>query len=293
MSLVATPPPTDVRDDALERLLGDIAVSIRSQHRILASVDEVIALEPDAQSLIYVLAGEVSLPGAGAPPRAFTTGDALLSSGQRATSLHIQAGSRVLVSSLALAATAVHLSALLPSVAWIRRFDEREPAAATFAHHMGIEAPQRHVERDGDMVICRMMATMLMQSMIRAWAAVGCAPAGWPSRTGDPFLDRVLTAVDDDPGRDWTVEQMSSVAAMSRSVFAARFHAALGRSPVGYVTEVRMETAKQLLDAGSPVSDTSRSLGYTSDEGFSRAFRRATGVAPSRWRANRRAPTVV
>ncbi|MGO3191571.1 MAG: helix-turn-helix domain-containing protein [Microbacterium sp.] len=293
MSLVATPPPTDVRDDALERLLGDIAVSIRSQHRILASVDEVIALEPDAQSLIYVLAGEVSLPGAGAPPRAFTTGDALLSSGQRATSLHIQAGSRVLVSSLALAATAVHLSALLPSVAWIRRFDEREPAAATLAHHMGIEAPQRHVERDGDMVICRMMATMLMQSMIRAWAAVGCAPAGWPSRTGDPFLDRVLTAVDDDPGRDWTVEQMSSVAAMSRSVFAARFHAALGRSPVGYVTEVRMETAKQLLDAGSPVSDTSRSLGYTSDEGFSRAFRRATGVAPSRWRANRRAPTVV
>ncbi|MGO3234838.1 MAG: hypothetical protein ACTIKT_15385, partial [Microbacterium sp.] len=176
MSLVATPPPTDVRDDALERLLGDIAVSIRSQHRILASVDEVIALEPDAQSLIYVLAGEVSLPGAGAPPRAFTTGDALLSSGQRATSLHIQAGSRVLVSSLALAATAVHLSALLPSVAWIRRFDEREPAAATLAHHMGIEAPQRHVERDGDMVICRMMATMLMQSMIRAWAAVGCAP---------------------------------------------------------------------------------------------------------------------
>ena len=187
----------------------------------------------------------------------------------------------------------MHLSALLPSVAWIRRFDEREPAAATLAHHMGIEAPQRHVERDGDMVICRMMATMLMQSMIRAWAAVGCAPAGWPSRTGDPFLDRVLTAVDDDPGRDWTVEQMSSVAAMSRSVFAARFHAALGRSPVGYVTEVRMETAKQLLDAGNPVSDTSRSLGYTSDEGFSRAFRRATGVAPSRWRANRRAPTVV
>ena len=293
MSLVATPPPVEVRDDALERLLGDIAVSVRSQHRILASVDEVIALEPDALSLIYVLAGEVNLPGDDTLPRAFTTGDALLSSGQRATTLRIPAGSRVLVSSLALAATAAHLRTLLPSVAWIRGFDDLEPAAAALAHHMGIETPQRRSERDGDMVICRMMATMLVQSMIRAWAAIGCAPAGWPSRTGDPFLDRVLVAVDDDPGRDWTVEQMSSVAAMSRSVFAARFHAALGRSPAGYVTEVRMNTAKQLLDAGGAVSDTSRSLGYTSDEGFSRAFRRATGMTPSVWRSTRRAPVVV
>ena len=75
---------------------------------------------------------------------------------------------------------------------------------------------------------------------------------------------------------------------MSRSVFAERFRSALGRSPAHYVTEVRMGAAKGMLDAGRSVSETSRTLGYASDEGFSRAFRRATGVTPSAWRMSRR-----
>ncbi|MCE7483253.1 MULTISPECIES: AraC family transcriptional regulator [Microbacterium] len=35
------------------------------------------------------------------------------------------------------------------------------------------------------------------------------------------------------------------------------------------------------------VSDTARELGYASDEGFSRAFRRHVGVTPSAWRSQR------
>lgn len=58
----------------------------------------------------------------------------------------------------------------------------------------------------------------------------------------------------------------------------------IGRSPASYVTEVRMQSAKRMLEKGRAVSETSRSLGYSSDEGFSRAFRRATGMTPSAWR---------
>ncbi len=39
-----------------------------------------------------------------------------------------------------------------------------------------------------------------------------------------------------------------------------------------------------MLRAGAPVSDIAYRLGYESDEGFSRAFRRHAGVPPSRWR---------
>src|SRR5690606_20784505 len=118
-------------------------------------------------------------------------------------------------------------------------------------------------------------------------------PAGWPSRSGDPFLDRVVEAIHEQPGREWTVEALANVSAMSRSVFAERFHHAIGRSPAHYVTEVRMQSAKELLTAGQAVSDVSRQLGYASDEGFSRAFRRATGVTPSSWRAGRLIPVPV
>lgn len=294
MTLVATPTPTVVaREDALERLLGEIAVSIRSQHRHLPSVDDVIVLEPDGLSLVYVLAGDVRLPNGSGLPDSISAGDALLASGRRALALRIPAAAGVLVTRLALADSAAHVEALLPDTVWIRRFDELEPAAAALAHHMGIGVTGQCPARDGDLVICRMMATTLLQSVIRAWTTVGCAPDGWPSQSGDVFLDRVVAAVRDEPGRVWTVEQMASVAALSRSVFAERFHSALGRSPASYVTEVRMEMAKGMLSAGRSVSETSRNLGYSSDEGFSRAFRRATGVTPSRWRATERVPVAV
>lgn len=287
MSLVATPPSPDARD-ALERLLGEIAVNIRSQHRIQSVDDEAIVLEPGSLSLVYVLAGDVRLPSDAGLPDTISAGDALIASGRRALTLRVPAGSGMLVSRLTLADSAGHLSALLPVVAWVRRFDELEPPAAALAHHMGVKG--RAPERDGDLVICRMMATTLLQSVIRAWTTVGCAPEGWPSRTGDLYLDRVIEAIHEHPGREWTVEALAGVGAMSRSVFAERFHSALGRSPASYVTEVRMEMAKGMLDAGRSVSETSRSLGYSSDEGFSRAFRRATGMTPSRWRSTARVP---
>ncbi len=60
----------------------------------------------------------------------------------------------------------------------------------------------------------------------------------------------------------------------------------MGRSPADYVTEVRVDAAKRMLQAGQSVSSVSRELGYASDEGFSRAFRRRTGMTPSSWRAS-------
>jgi AraC-like DNA-binding protein len=135
-----------------------------------------------------------------------------------------------------------------------------------------------------------MMVTTVLLSVIRAWAANGCAPQGWPSLSRDPYLDRVVEAIHEQPGGDWTVERLAGVGAMSRSTFAERFRATIGRSPADYVTEVRVEAAKRMLDAGRAVSEISRELGYASDEGFSRAFRRRTGMTPSSWRTVHRAP---
>ncbi len=275
------------REAALERLLGEIAVSIRSQRRILSAGHDTVMLPADGVSLVYVLSGEVELPADRGLPDGISSGDALMSSGRRALTMQLPAGSGVLVSHLQLADSAAHLAELLPDTAWIHHFDELEPAAAALAHHMGTDRPVACPEREGDLVICRMMATTLLQSVIRAWTTVGCAPEGWPSRTNDPFLDRVLDAVRDDPGREWTVDQMASISALSRTVFAERFRRAFGRSPAQYVTEVRMMAARALLIDGRAVSEVSRELGYGSDEGFSRAFRRHTGMTPSAWRVGR------
>jgi AraC-like DNA-binding protein len=88
------------------------------------------------------------------------------------------------------------------------------------------------------------------------------------------------------PERKWTVAELASAAAVSRSVLDQRFREILGRSPIRYLTEWRMHLADDLLrttDLG--VAAVSRRVGYESEEAFSRAFRRSHGSSPGAWRA--------
>ncbi|REJ04164.1 AraC family transcriptional regulator [Microbacterium bovistercoris] len=275
---------------ALETLLEAVEVRIREQLRYRLA-DETLVLDPDALAFAYVLSGELQIRSAGLSGRSIGTGDVLLVGGQHTTTLVAQGAASVLVSELALADEAAHIAALLPDLAWITGFATLEPAAAALAQVMGVDAGAECENRSGDGPICRMMAKTVLASVIRAWAANGCAPEGWPYAASDPFLDRVVDAIHADPGRDWTVESLAAVGAMSRSVFAERFRETYGQSPAGYVTSVRMRSAQELLSRGLGVSVVSRELGYASDEGFSRAFRRHVGDTPSAWRAQRRLAT--
>ena len=221
------------------------------------------------------------------PPSAtLGSGDAFLTLGRGSIALEADDVTDLVVVDLEFSDSASMIAALLPDPITVTSFAALEPAAAALAGSMGPTDPATCPSRLGDPLICRMMAKTVLLSVIRAWAANGCAPAGWPSVSNDPFLDRVVEAIHEQPGREWTVERLASIGAMSRSVFAERFRSAIGRSPADYVTEVRVDAAKRMLSAGRSVSATSRELGYASDEGFSRAFRRRTGMTPSAWRAS-------
>lgn len=281
---------------AVDALLATVDVRLRRQVRIAPDPAETIALDRNALSVVYVIEGTVHTR-CGDKPVSLAQGDAMLTPGRLPMSLKTDPATRILVSTLILAPAAAHVSDALPDIALVRDFAHHEPAAAALAAQVGLDltalpvdtAALEDASRDGDAVICRMMANTVLASVIRAWAAHGCAPAGWPARTSDPFLERVIEAIHAAPGHDWSVEGMASVGAMSRTVFAERFRAAFGTSPASYVTEVRIRAAQDRLALGCLVSEISRDLGYSSDEGFSRAFRRRTGQTPSAWREARTA----
>jgi AraC-like DNA-binding protein len=72
---------------------------------------------------------------------------------------------------------------------------------------------------------------------------------------------------------------------MSRSAFVARFTALVGMPPIRYITVWRMEAAKLgLRESFKSVAHVAHSVGYDSEEAFSRAFKRETGCAPALWR---------
>lgn len=287
-----------------ERALASVEVHARGTRRQRIDKGEVLALPQGTTALVYVVEGRIrGLPTPGmrcalardaqerrftlqpGDPTHLTAGDAFLSLGRTSFPLHAEHDTELMISDLQFLENTM-FTASLPDVVSVLDFAGEEPSAAALARTMGMDGTC--IVRSGDALVCTAMAQTLVLSLLRAWVERGCAPAGWPSLSDDPFLDRVVEAIHSDPGREWTVESLASIGAMSRSVFAERFRAATGHSPASYVTTVRMDAAKRLLGAGRSVTETSQELGYGSDTGFSRAFRRHTGIAPSLWRAQRR-----
>lgn len=86
-------------------------------------------------------------------------------------------------------------------------------------------------------------------------------------------------------------DQESPVAAMvARSglperSFKRRFRKATGLAPMEYVHTLRLEEAKQLLEAGDdPVEAVAQEVGYGDASFFSRLFRRKVGLTPAQYR---------
>ena len=111
-------------------------------------------------------------------------------------------------------------------------------------------------------------------------ATAPAADHGWLAALRDPVLAPALSLLHGAPERKWTVAELASGAAVSRSLLDERFRHVLGRSPIRYLTEWRMHLAEDLLantDAG--VATVARRVGYDSEEAFSRAFKRPRSLA--------------
>lgn len=107
---------------------------------------------------------------------------------------------------------------------------------------------------------------------------------GWLAGLNDPCVGKALRLMHAEPGRNWTVDQLASEAAVSRSVLAERFTCLVGESPMKYLGNWRIQLAKQLLRDGASIQQVASKVGYDSEAAFNRAFKRATGSPPATWR---------
>ncbi len=176
------------------------------------------------------------------------------------------------------------LLADLPDIVHLPAHVGRHPRLRTAVDLLGAELAE---PRAGATASVSALLELLLLYMLRAWfddQSTG-SPTGWPAALADRAVSAALHAMHADPAAPWTVRELGARAGLSRTVFAQRFTALVGRPPLAYLTWWRMTMAAKLLRAtDAPLSTVARRCGYSSEFAFAKTFKREFGIAPGAFR---------
>jgi AraC family transcriptional regulator len=84
-----------------------------------------------------------------------------------------------------------------------------------------------------------------------------------------------------------SLDDLARQVALSRFHFLRLFTATTGRSPIRFLTELRVDTARRYLKSGNePVMQVGKRVGFPSASHFASTFSRLVGCSPSEYRQN-------
>jgi AraC-like DNA-binding protein len=140
-----------------------------------------------------------------------------------------------------------------------------------------------------DSVLTRLGELMFIEVLRRYLEDLPPGQTGWLAGLRDEVVGRVLRLFHGRPAHQWTLDELARESASSRSNVAKQFALLVGQPPMQYLTQWRMQVAANLLtQSGAKVAAIGAEVGYDSEAAFSRAFKKATGLAPGAWREARR-----
>jgi AraC family transcriptional regulator, activator of mtrCDE len=107
---------------------------------------------------------------------------------------------------------------------------------------------------------------------------------------GDTRLAPAITAMFNEPARQWALPELARLCNMSRATFMRHFQNSLGRSASELLADLRMSLAANALRRPSvPAEAVAEAVGYHSVAAFRRAFAQRIGMTVGEWRRSVRA----
>lgn len=104
-------------------------------------------------------------------------------------------------------------------------------------------------------------------------------------RLSSPRLGRTIEYIEAHLDDDLAIADLATVAAMSNYEFARAFKAAVGMSPLKYVTQRRVDRAKEMLNnSGLSVTEIALACGFCNSQHFATIFRRLVHATPTAYR---------
>ena len=101
---------------------------------------------------------------------------------------------------------------------------------------------------------------------------------------GDQHFDRLHVWIMENLRETLSLEVLAAQARMSPRSFSRHYRQKTGRTPARAVEDIRIETARRLLEEGLSVTRASLRCGFGSEETMRRAFMRSVGTNPQSYR---------
>jgi AraC-like DNA-binding protein len=145
-------------------------------------------------------------------------------------------------------------------------------------------------ERPGaDLVVTRLADVLFIEALRAHLASPEGRRSGLAAALRDPRVGKALGLIHRQLRATWSVARLANEVGMSRTAFSLRFRELMGESPIRYATRCRIDHAAGLLRASDEsLSEVATRVGYGSEIGFGRAFKRFVGTSPAVWRRRAR-----
>ena len=142
----------------------------------------------------------------------------------------------------------------------------------------------------GEAVLAKLSEVLFIETLRRYIALLPVEQTGWLAGIRDPEVGKALALLHRQPAHPWTIASLANEVGISRSVLAERFRRYLSETPMAYLTRWRLQLGAQMLKTtSSSVAEIAAEVGYESEPSFNRAFKRAFGLPPARFRSQSKA----
>jgi len=143
-------------------------------------------------------------------------------------------------------------------------------------------------EQMGNSIAINKLAEVLFIHIIRAYILQNKEKSGFFAALKNAKLNTILKLVHSSPEKNWTLQNLSTEAGMSRTLFANKFKEVVGETPLQYITNWRILKAKQFLtESSESISEIAEKVGYSSEAAFNRVFKKKVLETPAVFRRAR------
>jgi len=142
--------------------------------------------------------------------------------------------------------------------------------------------------RPGSAAVAGDLASALFVMLLRSYLETDPPSEGILALLSARETGKAAVAMLHEPARDWALDDLAAIAAVSRATLVRAFRKISGMPPQAFLTELRLGIARnRLTQTADPIAQIAADVGYQSEAALSRALHRRFGIRPG---AMRRAP---